>query len=122
MNDVGQAQGGRKPILGQISRSEFRGSFWKEKPERDEKYLAWIRTLPCLECMCPAEVNGEKMIDAHHIETGGTATKCSDYLTVPLCRATARGCHAKADKSKESARLYRDAAERLHKLWSIITA
>lgn len=48
-------------------------------PERDEAYLAFIRRQPCLVpgCTRPAE--------AHHFGRGGTALKCSDYETVPLC-------------------------------------
>lgn len=38
--------------------------------------------------------------DAHYVQTGGVALKCSDYLTVPLCPAFARGCHLRADKSR----------------------
>lgn len=70
--------------------------FPKEKPERDEGYLDWIRGCPCHKCGRPAQYLDRNQ--AHHVETGGTATKCSDYKTVPLCPR----CHAWADKSKQS--------------------
>jgi len=94
----------------------------KVKTDRDEKYLAYIRTLPCLDCGWPADVMGKKLIEAHHIETGGTSIKCSDYLTVPLCNAMARGCHPRADKSKNSAELYRPYAERMHEVYIKLTS
>lgn len=78
-------------------------SFPKEVTERDEEYLAFIRSQDCCECGWPAVLG---RIDAHHIKTGGTGIKCSDYLTVPLCNISARGCHPKADKSPESFRKY----------------
>lgn len=88
----------------------------KLKPVRDPKYLAYIRTMDCLDCGWPAELKG---IEAHHIETGGTATKCGDDLTVPLCTFPpyGRGCHSKADKSPESAEKYRPIAEKLYREW-----
>ena len=46
---------------------------------RDEAYLAYIRQHSCLVCE-------EVCVDAHHVESGGMATKGSDYSTVPLCR------------------------------------
>lgn len=88
--------------------------FPKEKPFRSEKKLAWIREHNCNDCQWPAELGN---IEAHHIETGGTATRCGDDLTVPLCNANARGCHPKADKSKQSAEKYRPVAEKLHNEW-----
>lgn len=53
------------------------------KPVRDWKYRQWIRSLPC--SACGLEPAGE----AAHTETGGIATKGSDYSCVPLCT----GCH-----------------------------
>jgi len=54
---------------------------------RDEKYLDWIRTLPCWVCyQTPSE--------PHHIRKlkwgAGTSIKPHDYVTVPLCRK----CHS----------------------------
>lgn len=51
------------------------------KPEtfRSEKYLKFVRTLPCIVCKTAAT-------EAHHISTGGVGMKGSDLETVPLCR------------------------------------
>ena len=50
---------------------------------KSEKYLKWIRTLPCAVCGAPAE--------PHHLRQGfaGIGQKSSDILTVPCCRT----CH-----------------------------
>lgn len=62
----------------------------KEKGEREEAkrwrrelgpkaYMRMIREQPCMVCECgPSEV--------HHFGKSGMALKCSDFLTVPLCR------------------------------------
>lgn len=84
------------------------------KTPRDEAYLDFVRLHDCVECGWPAHLG---KIEAHHIETGGTSIKCSDYLTVSLCAADARGCHAAADKSPESAEKYRPYALMLQTLW-----
>lgn len=51
-----------------------------EKPVRVEnpRYLAFVRSHPCLICSGHA--------DPHHIIPGGMGTKAPDYHTVPLCR------------------------------------
>ena len=53
------------------------------KAWKSEKYLKWIRTLPCAVCGAPAE--------PHHLRQGfaGIGQKSSDILTVPCCRT----CH-----------------------------
>lgn len=51
----------------------------KQKIPRDKKYLAWVKTLPCIECQAPGPS------EPHHTETGGTGIKGSDYSAVPLC-------------------------------------
>lgn len=84
----------------------------KTLPFRSKKYLEFVRAQNCCSCGWPATL-GE--IQAHHIETNGMATKCGDDLTVPLCSPNARGCHARADKSPDSAEGYRPIAERLFK-------
>ena len=86
----------------------------KGKTPRDAAYLDFVRTFDCVGCGWPAHMN---KIEAHHIETGGTSIKCSDYLAVPLCAADARGCHAAADKSPESADGFKPYAAMLNKLW-----
>jgi hypothetical protein len=57
-----------------------RRSYAKRGPARDWKYLAWVRSLPCLVCgRAPAEA-------AHTGSDGGLRQKSSDYSCVPLCR------------------------------------
>ena len=51
----------------------------KPQTPRDPKYLAWIRTLPCLFCGKPGPSQ------AHHTATGGMSLKGSDFSCVPLC-------------------------------------
>jgi len=50
------------------------------KPERDTNYLQYIASLPC--CVCGAM---DGTVIYHHVEAGGVGTKCSDYMTIPLC-------------------------------------
>lgn len=54
----------------------------KQKPERDEDYLAFIRTLPCSKCGRPAPSCAHHHPLAGHSSTG---SKTSDYRSVPLC-------------------------------------
>jgi hypothetical protein len=49
------------------------------KPIRNLKYLAWIRTLPCLVCGRTAS------IEAAHTGPHGLAQKSPDTSAVPLC-------------------------------------
>jgi len=62
----------------------------KVKTLRNEKYKAYIRTLPC--CLCGANQD----IQAHHTESGGMALKGSDYSTVPECPR----CHERMDTKR----------------------
>jgi hypothetical protein len=106
-----------KPPLELVSANYQRGKMMeqvKETTPRDASYLDFVRTFDCIGCGWPAHL---KKIDAHHIETGGTSIKCSDYLTVPLCAADARGCHDAADKSPETADGFRPYALMLNTLW-----
>ena len=55
----------------------------KPQRENDKKYLAYIRTLPCLIGGCTGKA-------VPHHESGlsddpSMAMKCSDYLAVPMC-------------------------------------
>lgn len=53
-----------------------------QKPERDAKYLRWVKSLPSVLSGLPAD-------DAHHLighGYGGMGTKVSDYWTFPLTR------------------------------------
>lgn len=60
------------------------------KPLRSRPYLKWIESLICDGC-------GSAMYPrvAHHIESAGTALKCDDVKTIPLCVTTPNreGCH-----------------------------
>ena len=50
------------------------------KPARNPRFLAWIRTLPCLVC-------GRTMgIEAAHTGAHGLGQKSSDMSAIPLCR------------------------------------
>ena len=56
-------------------------SFAATKPVRSPKFLAYVRTLPCVFCDGAAE--------PHHIFGSFGSLKTSDIFTVPLCRK----CH-----------------------------
>jgi hypothetical protein len=60
-----------------------------QPPERNEKYLAFIRRFPCVVC-------GEwRRIEAAHFGPHGIGQKASDKLTLPLCQEHHRtGKHA----------------------------
>jgi hypothetical protein len=57
-------------------------------PDRDEDYLQFIRSEPCVRCNHPSPSDPH-----HHPLAGhsGKGTKTSDYRTLPLCRS--RACH-----------------------------
>jgi hypothetical protein len=62
------------------------------KPQRDTRYLAWIRTQPCI--ICPPWKRSQ--IEAAHVGPRGVGQKCSDRQTVPLClrhHQTGRDAH-----------------------------
>lgn len=83
------------------------------KPERDDKYLAWIRTLPCIisnPCFQQAVVMGYRLAfscnwsglslqdsptQACHVgKTGkGMRQKCSDYEVIPMSATYHREQH-----------------------------
>jgi len=52
----------------------------KEDFDRDDNYLTFVRTLPCIVDSCTV-----KPIHAHHVERGGMGIKGSDYSVVALC-------------------------------------
>ena len=55
---------------------------------RDPKYLAWIRTLPCILSACEhCRCFICAPIEAAHVGERGLGQKCSDRETVPLCAA-----------------------------------
>ena len=86
----------------------------KETTPRDEGFREFTRTFDCTDCGWPAHMGH---MENHHIRTGGTSIKCSDYETVNLCGPEARGCHLKADKSPDSYQKYLPAALMLQALW-----
>jgi len=49
------------------------------KPERNPRYLAWIRTLPCVVC------GARRGIEAAHTGPHGLGQKSSDRSVIPLC-------------------------------------
>lgn len=54
-----------------------------EKPERDETYTKWVKSLPSC-------ISGQPADDPHHLighGYGGMGTKVTDYWTIPLTRA-----------------------------------
>lgn len=69
----------------------------KHKREVNKKYLAWVRSQPCIIC-------GRLPSDAHHIKS--KAAYGSDYTTVCLCR----GHHSEVHS------LGRDTFQKLHTL------
>lgn len=90
--------------------------FPKIKPARDMAYRDFVRQHECTDCRWPYNPTFN-LIEAHHIKTGGMATKCSDYLIIPLCNFWARGCHASADKRKETPKKYLKKVEELQAEW-----
>lgn len=56
---------------------------------RDRSYLLAVKQLPCALWMlrCDGEVQ------AHHAGRRGLGQKCSDYESIPLCRAHHRALH-----------------------------
>lgn len=58
----------------------------KKKIFRSNKYLDFVRSLPCYSCGAP---NAE----AHHTETGGMGIKGHDLSCIPLCRPCHSECH-----------------------------
>lgn len=53
--------------------------FSKPKTYRSEKYLKFVRSLPCCVCGNPLEV------EAHHTVCGGKGLKGPDTYAIPLC-------------------------------------
>lgn len=87
-------------------------SFWKIQPERDSKYLAWIKELPCIICKYPHS-------DPHHSETGGKGTKASDYTCLPLCHIHHQMVHTygKQTFQKEFNIDFKSVCKRLNAIW-----
>jgi hypothetical protein len=49
------------------------------KPQRNPRYLAWVRTQPC--CVC----GSKKAIEASHTGPHGIGQKSPDSSAIPLC-------------------------------------
>ncbi len=67
------------------------------KPERDSRYLQWIRTLPCSVCRTT------RNIEAAHTGPHGLGQKASDSTAIPLCakhHRTADDCYHKLGPRK----------------------
>jgi len=88
------------------------------KPARDWKYRAWIRSLPC--ASCGIEPAGEA---AHTGSDGGMKQKASDYSCVPLCcdchTIGANAYHRIGKSAFEALRnvYFEDLVKRLNRLW-----
>lgn len=70
--------------------------FFKSKANRNNKYLAWVRSMPCLVC------GTDQQIHAHHLighGTSGMGTKSSDLLTMPLCTEHHHELHTHGHKT-----------------------
>ncbi len=61
----------------------------KPKTNRDEKYLEWLKTQPCLGCRQPKTPDFD-ITYAH--KGGGMALKGPDNEALPLCTGV-NGCH-----------------------------
>ena len=75
------------------------------KPARNWKYRAWVRSLPC--AVCGLEPAGEA---AHTGSDGGMSQKSSDYSCIPLCS----DCHTLGEKAYH--RIGRETFEARHGL------
>lgn len=77
----------------------------KTKPIRDEKYLAWIRTQPCVVCgSWPCQAAHQRLL------SGNTGSKPCDFHTLPNCNA----CHM-AEHSKGVVTMWNERAWRKFK-------
>lgn len=75
----------------------------KPKRIRDEQYLAWIRTLPCL--VSTDRHSGDNPVDAHHVLPSGggkVGSKTDDRRAVPLCRQLHEWYHSEGRAEFES--------------------
>jgi len=73
----------------------------KESRFRSERYLAFVRSLPCSVCGAPAD-------SAHHIiamyNLSGMGLKAPDSFVMPVCDGPV-GCHARIHAEPELQRL-----------------
>ena len=81
--------------------------FPKPMTARSEKYLAFVRSLPCCICGSPYTV-------AHHAGTDrGMGLKCSDLHTVSLCT------HCHVDVHQQGVATF-CAVHRVEDMWELI--
>ena len=88
-------------------------SFWKTLPERDSKYISWIKANPCIIC-------GYPFSDPHHSSTGGKGTKASDYTCLPLCHKHHQEIH-QIGKQTFQAKYninFKEVCKRLNAIWN----
>lgn len=62
----------------------------REEPLRSDAYLAWVRTLPCVQCQVRPCGTAHHMID--HGRHG--QAKESDFLSMPICHQHHMELHA----------------------------
>lgn len=67
----------------------------KAKPTRSKRYLDHVRAHACARCHAPPRS------EAHHYGPRGLGQKCSDMLTVPLCRSCHQWVEDGGEKSME---------------------
>ncbi len=86
--------------------------------KRSSRYLAWIRTQPCL---CEHVCCG--ITEAHHVAEPGAASEArwNDYRAVPLCTAAHRQYHSDRDEFAFFGVSFERAIARLHHLYEIST-
>lgn len=86
--------------------------------KRSSRYLAWIRTQPCL---CDHVCVG--IIEAHHQPEVGAASEArwNDYRAVPLCTSAHREYHSRRDTFSLYGINLERAIARLQQLYKIST-
>ena len=84
----------------------------KQPPFKSQRYLRWVRTLPC--SICGTDQN----IEAHHIighNLSGMGMKPHDTLTMPLCQKHHKELHDNgAETFDRKYRQMRDPAQVYH--------
>lgn len=70
-----------------------------------QKYLAWLRTLPCDTCRAPAPS------DPSHLDNcfKGPGTKSPDLFAIPQCRRCHEAYERRSDKGEVEPRMARAA-------------
>jgi hypothetical protein len=74
----------RREKLARRKRAKIAG----RQPLRDQKYLDFIRRMPCIICLLRSggvPIHQETCTEAAHVGDRGLRQKCSDRETIPLC-------------------------------------